>query len=292
MLTNKNNLPQPFVDAVSSDYKYTPKRYSVTQILQGVRQAILTRRHKDEIVEDVSDMVWAIFGSAVHQILQNAKETDSQIKENWISWTAPNGYTLSGIFDLYDDATGTVTDYKTASVWKAVYDDWSDYRRQILMYCFMLRKMGFDARRGQVVAFLKDHSKSKAKFDSSYPKFPVVIKQWEFTEKELADIEAEIVGKLEELEFAEKVPDDALPLCTEEERWTKPAKWAVKKKGSKKALKLHDHPNSAKAQLLNLGKGYEIEYRPGTDGKCEFYCGCKDFCNYYQEKKNDLREVE
>ena len=79
-LTNSLNLPRPFVSAAESDYKYTPKRYSVTALLKGTREAILQRRHDDEITQDVADMVWAVFGSAVHQILQNAEETKTQLK--------------------------------------------------------------------------------------------------------------------------------------------------------------------------------------------------------------------
>ena len=121
--TNQLNLPQPFVSAAESDYRYTPKRYSATALLKGVRQYILERRHDDEITEDVSDMVWAVFGTAVHGILESAQETDTQLKENKLVVDMPNGYQLSGIFDLYDDATGTVTDYKTASVWKVKFGE-------------------------------------------------------------------------------------------------------------------------------------------------------------------------
>ena len=173
IITNKLGLPQPFVSAVEKDYEYKEKRYSVTSLLKGTREAILQRRHDDEIEADVSDMVWAIFGTATHSILESAQESASQLKENKVEWELPNGYTLSGVFDLYDDETKTVTDYKTASVWKVKFGcgpDWKpkggaaefeDWRTQTLIYCLMLRKIGFDARRGQVVALLKDHSKTK-----------------------------------------------------------------------------------------------------------------------------------
>ena len=285
-LTNSLNLPQPFVDAVTSNYRYKDKRYSVTQILGGIRPAILSRRHQDEITEDVADMVWMIFGSAVHSILEKSKESDTQLKENWVSAELPNGYTLSGIFDLYDDATKTVTDYKTATVWKVIYGEWDDYRKQLLMYCWMLRKMGFDARKGQIVAMLKDHSKSKAKFDASYPKHPVYTISWEFTDKEFEELESWLVQRFEEIEAAEKLPDDELPLCTAEERWAKPDKWAVKKKGNKRALKVHDSQESAESHLESLGTGYEIEFRPGVDGKCGEYCSCHDFCSYWKGNAN------
>lgn len=282
-LTNSLNLPQPFVDAVTSNYRYKDKRYSVTQILGGIRPAILSRRHQDEITEDVADMVWMIFGSAVHSILEKSKESETQLKENWVSAELPNGYTLSGIFDLYDDATKTVTDYKTATVWKVIYGEWDDYRKQLLMYCWMLRKMGFDARKGQIVAMLKDHSKSKAKFDASYPKHPVYTISWEFTDQEFEELESWLVQRFEEIEAAEKLPDDELPLCTAEERWAKPDKWAVRKKGNKRALKVHDSQESAESHLESLGNGYEIEFRPGADGKCGEYCSCHEFCDYWKK---------
>ena len=83
-ITNILNLPQPFVDAVTNEYTHKDKQYSVTSLLKGTTQSVLERRHADEISQDVSDMIWLIFGTAVHSVLENAKETDSQLKENKI----------------------------------------------------------------------------------------------------------------------------------------------------------------------------------------------------------------
>jgi hypothetical protein len=57
MLTNKLNLPQPFVDAATSDHTYKPNRYSVTEVLGGTCEAILKRRHGGDADEDVADRV-------------------------------------------------------------------------------------------------------------------------------------------------------------------------------------------------------------------------------------------
>ena len=57
MITNKMNLPQPFVDAATSRHKYTDKRYSVTEVLGGTCEAILKRRHAGEGEEDVADRI-------------------------------------------------------------------------------------------------------------------------------------------------------------------------------------------------------------------------------------------
>lgn len=58
MITNNLNLPQPFVDAATSDHTYTPNRYSVTELLGGTCEAVLNRRHEGEVEEDVADRVY------------------------------------------------------------------------------------------------------------------------------------------------------------------------------------------------------------------------------------------
>lgn len=277
-ITNKLGLPQPFVSAVTSEYAYTEKRYSVTALLKGTREAVLQRRHNDEIENDVADMAWLIFGSAVHSILESSQETATQLKENRIEVEVGNGYTLSGIFDLYDDATGTVTDYKTASVWKVTFADWEDYRKQTLLYCWMLRKIGFDAHRGEIVALLKDHSKTKAETDSSYPQYPIYRIGWDFTEEDFAVIGKWVEAKFAEIEQAEKLPDSQLPMCSDDERWHKPDKWAIKKKGNKRAHRLYEDEEEAQWNAEALGM--EIEFRPGEDSKCAKYCSVCEFCDH------------
>ena len=287
-ITNKMNLPQPFVSAVEREYTYTPKRYSATSVLKGVREAILQRRHDDEIESDVSEMVWAIFGAAVHSILEGAQETESQIKENKIEVEMPNGYELSGIFDLYDDATGTVTDYKTASIWKVKFGEFDDWRQQTLIYCWMLRQIGFDAKRGQIVAMLKDHSKTKAKI-GEHPPLPVFQIGWDFTARDFEEAEQYLLGKFAQIEEAEKLPDDELPICTEAERWTRGESFAVIKRGQKRAKKVfksedfgQEAEQRAREYASVIGEDFIVEHRPGIDGKCLDYCSAAPFCSHYK----------
>lgn len=288
-LTNELNLPAPFVDAVKREYKYVPKRYSVTSLLKGTRETILQRRHFEETTVDVASQVWMIFGSAVHSVLENAQEAPSELKENKLTVELDNGYTLSGIFDLYNDDTGVVTDYKTASMWKVKFDDWNDYMMQLLAYCWMLREIGFDAHRGELVVMLKDHSTGEAMRKSDYPPYPVITKGWDFTQADFDYFKEWLMRKFEDIEQAEQLPDEDLPLCTSEERWAKPAKWAVYKlysNGSraKKASKLLDTKELAEAwATAHPGNKYEIEYRPGEDTKCLCYCSAAPFCDYYQQ---------
>jgi len=289
ILTNKLNLPQPFVDVATNDHEYTEGRYSVTELLGGTCEAILKRRHSDELTDDVADMVWAIFGSAVHEILQNSNESESQLKENWIECQLDgslSGYSLSGIFDLYDDSTGIVTDYKTAGTIKWQKQEFDDYKMQVLLYCWMLQQMGFEAWNGEIVMILRDWVKSKARFDSDYPQHQVQKVAWRFNNHDMELAENFIAGWFTEVQEQEKRPDSQLIPCTQEQRWHKDDKWAVVKLGAKRATRVldsEDAANSLAAQLSEKqGKGFHVEYRKGEDTKCLMYCPVAQFCPHGQ----------
>lgn len=291
-ITNRLNLPDPFVAAATSDHEYAEGRYSVTDLLGGTCEAILKRRHADEIEDDVADRVWAIFGSAVHRILQDAQEAPDQLKENWIAHQLDGdlrGYWLSGIFDLYDDATGTVTDYKTASVWKVQMGDYMDWRMQTLMYCWLLQQIGFDAWTGQIVAMLKDHSIRKARTDKDYPQHPVFIISWNFTQADLDGIGDFIRRWFTELSNLEALPDDMLMPCTEAQRWHKPDTFAVVKDGNKRAARVLEDLDAASALCDQLsektGKPHHVEHRIGEDTKCDSYCSVSEFCPYVRRMR-------
>jgi len=63
-LTNKFNLPDPIVNAVQNQ-GYTPgsSDITVTQLIQPPLIRQLNKKHWDDIEEDASDRVWALFGS-------------------------------------------------------------------------------------------------------------------------------------------------------------------------------------------------------------------------------------
>ena len=284
-ITNEQGLPQPLIDAVNDNTWEQPENViRVTQLLKGVRETVLERRHDDELSQDVSDMVWLIFGTAVHSIAEQGKETRYQVKETRMSERVHDSI-VSGQFDLYDAKQERVIDYKTCSAWKLIYRDFDDWRRQTLIYCWLLRRAGFKANSGEIVAFIKDHSKSKARQDRDYPRRPVERIVFQFYEKDFGDIEAFIFDRVKQIEIAQELPDDELPLCTKDERWTRDEKWAVMGTSSKKALRLLDSEYEAKAWIKQNQhrKPKRIEYRPGIDVKCEDYCSAAPFCTYWKE---------
>lgn len=295
MLTNRLGLPQPFVDAATSDYTPTEGRYSVTRVIGSPCEAVLLRRHGGEVDSDVSDYVWAILGTAVHKILENSQETDSQLKESFLEVPVGkfNGreYTLSGIFDLYDDNTGTVTDYKTASVIKWQKGEFDDYRMQLLLYCWMLRKIGFDAHDGEIVMILRDWSNGKARFDKGYPQSQVQKVEFSFNQQHLNEAESYVRDWFGRVAEFEELDDGELEPCTPEQRWHRDDKWAVMRKSQKKAVKLFDsreeavkHMDWLSNQASNKGRPLYIEERRGDDVKCEMYCSVRDWCPLWAKK--------
>lgn len=286
-ITNNLNLPQPFVDVVSKQYQYKDKQYSVTSILKGACQVLLERRHADEIEVDVSDMVWAIFGTAVHSILEKGQETKDQLKENYLVIDVDD-YKLSGIFDLYDAKEKKVTDYKTGSIWKVQFDDFEDYRKQLLMYAYMLRSIGFECDKGEIVMMLKDHSKSKATFGANYPQYPVYVKSFNFNDENFKEIDLFIKNKFNEIRALESVRDEDLTPCTPEERWHRGDSYAVMKEGRKTAVKVCASQEEANNYITNnnLDKKHYVEFRQGKDSKCDEYCNVTKWCPFYQKKVN------
>lgn len=293
-ITNKLDLPIQLVNIVNSNYKPTPHQYSCTTILKPTRQIILERRYNDEIEQDVSDMIWMIFGIAVHSIIENSQEDDGQFKEEKLRvdlgqyWKELDGYYLSGRSDLMDLLEKEIVDWKTCSAWKVIYKDFEDWRKEMLIYAWMVKDMEFDIDKAKAIAFIKDHNKTKAETDSQYPDLPIWVEKFKFNDKAFKEIEKFIKEKFIELKKYEQVKDDELPMCSMEERWNDGDSYVVIKKGNKRATKIHSTMEEAQKHLDNLEKDYpgvyEIQARLGEDKKCLKYCSCCQFCPYYRSK--------
>lgn len=302
MLTNRMNLPQPIYESLKSDYQPKEHQYSVTTILNSTRQVILKRRHNSEIIQDCSELIWALFGTSFHAILENAKESETQFKEEYLKQNLQvicdelEGYFLSGKVDLIDVTAKTIIDYKTTSTFKILKKDYEDYRLQLLIYAWLFKQLGFEINNGEIIALLRDWQKSKAKFDKDYPQFQVQKIEFKFTKRDFDFIENFIKERFIELKSNENVPDDKLPMCSMEERWNDGDSYIVIKKGNKRATKVHQTLEEAQKHLKNLEikypNVYEIQERLGVDKKCLEYCSCCNFCSYYKEKYMKQLEKE
>ncbi len=80
----------------------TPRPWGTwPDLIRPPRITILSRRHWDEIEEDISDWVWALLGKAVHAILEAAEPDNALTEERLFAEVVRR--TISGASDLYHD---------------------------------------------------------------------------------------------------------------------------------------------------------------------------------------------
>jgi hypothetical protein len=278
-ITNRLNLPLGFLRAASTEKHNEKGQLSATTLLQGVKQIILTDRHWSELRDDVSDRIWAIWGQAVHSLLE--QEGENEFSEQKMSYPVGK-ITVTGRIDNYDMKDGIICDYKTASVWKIKLGDYSDWYLQGMVYAWLLAKNGFPVQRCRFIALLKDHSRSEILRDSGYPKSPVEVYEFPVTFTGLMKIDGYIRKKVKEYARCRELPDEDIPACAPEERWDRPAKYAVMKTGRKTAVRLLDQYKAAEKLAGDLGAGHYVEHRPGESIKCRSFCLCREFCDYYR----------
>lgn len=81
-ITNLYGLPQTFVNVVERPtYTKGKAHMSVTELLSSPQIVQLKARHSDDIVVDVTDMIWSIFGTAVHTVLEQGKDANHIVEQ-------------------------------------------------------------------------------------------------------------------------------------------------------------------------------------------------------------------
>jgi hypothetical protein len=224
--------------------------------------------------------VWAVFGSAVHSLLESEGAND--FTEQEMSYKVGD-ITITGRIDNYDMQNGIICNYKTASVYKVKFGDFNDWYLQGMIYAWLLARNNFPVKKCRFVAMLKDHSKTDAMRDKQYPQNPVYVYEFPVTAENLFKIGAFIRMKVDAYKHNAVLTDNDIPPCLPVERWERPAKYAVKKEGRKTAVRLFDDENAANELVSELGKGHCIEHRKGESIKCQSFCLCSRFCNYFHE---------
>ena len=287
--TNNANLPTPLVTAITySDYDGEKYDITASGLTTPPRLRQLMKRHSKEITEDVSERIWALIGSVGHAILERAP-ADNVFREERLTGELC-GWTIGGKVDLLRTAGDTyaIDDYKLTSIW-ATKDEKPEWTMQLNVYAWLARQHGFNITQLRIVNILRDWSKARAGREPDYPQVGVVIREVPLWPADIC--EKNIKAALALHQIAEAEPDDdSLPMCTPEERWTKPAVWAVKKKGNKRAAKLFQTEDEARDfAILN---SMEIEHRPGVDVRCVSYCPCKPFCSYGKTLTSNNGESE
>lgn len=266
-LTNDFDLPEPIVQAVLNDgYTRGDADISVTQLLDPPRKIALTKQHEDELTEDVSDRIFSLLGTAVHNVLEKAEVPGLQEERLYAEY---GGWTVSGQFD-YMDEDGILWDWKTASTYELQNGVKGGRTEQLNCYAALARLNGLTVSGLRVGFILRDWSKTKSKRETNYPPHQVVVypitlwspaQQDAFIEERVRLHQAALIN---------------LPECSDEDRWARPNKYAVMKPGGNRAVKLFD--TNEEAIFFCKGDQY-VEERTGASIRCESYCPALNWCD-------------
>ena len=279
-LTNKFNLPETIINVIKRPtYSKGKAHISVTELMTAPQIVLLKRKHWNEIEQDASEMVWQIFGSAIHGVLEHGKSENHVIEQR--IHAKVDGWDISGAIDLQENTPEgiIISDYKTTGAW-AVMNEKDEWHQQLNVYAWLVDNVKNDkVIKLQIIAIIRDWSAKEAQNKEGYPQSPIVtidIPLWTMDER-LAYIKRRI--KMHSDAQFNIDMGDPIPECGEKDMWEKPTTWALIKEGGVRAKRVYDNEAEAKTALI---KGYIIEHRPGERTRCKSYCQVSQFCNQYQ----------
>lgn len=295
-ITNKYNLPQTFVNVANRpSYTKGKAHISATELLNSPRIVQLKKKYDDQIVTDVSDMIWSIIGTAIHGVLEQGKDANHIVEQRLHQ--VLDGWHISGAIDLqiiHNDGI-EINDYKNVGVW-SVMNEKIEWEQQLNIYAWLVETVKkTPVSKLAIIAIVRDWSRRDAQSRQGYPQSQVVtipVNLWSMEEREQF-IRDRIHVQSEGL-FAMDT-NDVLPLCTPAEMWEKPTTYAVKKEGAARAKSVHAEKEEAEEALEKAGKGYILEVREGDRTRCSNFCPVSEFCDQYkayQEEKNGNKTEE
>jgi len=224
MKIKNNGLPDSIYNWMCHEsYSKGDADISVTELINPPRARILDKLHYDEIEINADSLLEIKIGTAFHK--EAERFTRSGIAERRLSCDVL-GWKISGGMDHYEG--GVLTDYKTGSVWKAVYSKSGrieEYEKQLNIYAHILRANSIPINELKIFIWFKDFNKKDfEKFSkdkklfvpgtaAGYPE-----KKWLYFNIKLWDS-----GVAEKFLYScvtkHQKADQQLPLCTVEETW-------------------------------------------------------------------------
>jgi len=295
-VTNDLGLLEPIYQALAHD-AYTSGGADITPTawIDSPRIAQLMKTHRDEIEESVSDRVFSALGTGFHNIMENAVG-DNAITEERIFWDHPSGLRTSGAIDLViykKDGTVIIVDYKVTGVYGIIFnkknsgikDEWA---KQTNSYRLMFEEAkGIKVSELYILVILRDWKASEVG-KPDYPHAPIMQLPVPLWPKEEARAYVDKRIALHQEAAYSSLIGEELPLCTSEEMWERPEKFAVMKSSThKRASRLLDSMEEAIEWAADPTNGMDskhvIEHRQGKRVRCEDWCKVAPFCSQYKE---------
>lgn len=287
-ISNNYNLPQSFLDFARNDkYSKGDADISVTTLIDSPRIRKMREHYADERSVDVVDMIWPLFGTAVHHILESG-DTDKNVISEERLYADVDGWKLSGAIDrqTIEGNNIEIMDYKVTSVWSVIYGK-KEWENQLNCYAYLVqRNKDKHVNKLTICAILRDWNRREAERKSDYPQSPVVlvdVELWSNTKR--IEYVHEQISAHQNADMYYDLNNEFVR-CTDEETWKREDTWAVKKKGQKRAMRVFNDEQTAiefeKTQTIPV----EIEIREGSLTRCDGnFCGVAEFCSQYREGK-------
>lgn len=278
--TNKFNIPSPLADLlVRNDKRPDPasRRISVTTLTDSPQIKRLMAEHWDELEYDISDNLFMLQGSILHDVIARKSDDLTQVAEEK-STVEIDDWTVVGKLDLRLKNGKTLIDWKYCSTWAVMLpSEKLAWVAQLNVYDYLLHRNGIEVESLVNWLMFRDFLQSKAKTDLEYPacgfmEYPV--KRWPRDEQERY-----IKGRL-------AIHGDPAAPCSDDERWARPAKYAVMFDKNKTATRVFDSDPEAQAyiqMMLDVKRAkYRVDFRPGEFKRCE-KCIVNRFCPQFKQ---------
>jgi hypothetical protein len=266
---------------------------SVTALNDSPRIQELRRRHDDQITVDISDLMWLLLGQVMHKILEESADPNAIAEQRIL--VPFDGWQISMKADHIDPIPSKpgkykICDYKITQTWAWRHGVSKSQEAQNNLYAFGYGTKGIDCPEGELEMFIKDFSAFEQKMKPrDYPAREVVrvpVQRWDIPKTEAYLRERIAIHK-----HARTCSDSDLPICTMDERWGSPDRFAVKCVTNEK---ISDRACPGGANFVSrteaeafvakkgTGKQYVIEFRPGENKRCDRdACWVRRWCSTY-----------
>lgn len=311
--TNYENVPLVLAVWLAANNGYDLKRQSnvlsATSLMKPTKSLILGNRvhfaDDEEHVADVSDLVPARLGTAVHTAaevawlysrdhamkelgypekvidkirLNPAQPGDDPQFDVYMEQRANKTvgkWVISGKFDFVEN--GRVKDIKTTKTYNWIMGSNDEkYRIQGSIYRWLNPEIITDDFVDILMVFT-DWSPLKAKVDKEYPKSRILVRTLPLMT--LEETERWIQARIKDIEKQWNMHQDDMTPCTPKELWQDPAKYAYyKNPKAQRATKLCDTPQEANAlKALDGIPGSKVVERKAEPKFCK-YCDGRSIC--------------
>ncbi len=308
------DLPVAVVDAIKNDPYHVGMKlpgtvgiYSPSSMLTPPQIRALYREHADVIEEEAVTRVWSLLGKAVHNVLEQAALKGPEVpEERYFSRLRVDGseYTISGMLDNQSIQQGKLNDYKVTSAWTIVNGGRDEWEWQLNIYAWLARQNDIELGELWIHAILRDWSWSQALKSDKYPDKPIISIPIKLHPDKVVE-----AFMRERISLHLEYPS---PECSDEDRWYKGSKYAIRKVGGKRAIRVMDTLQDLARyaddkKLVVMDHGYTVSFgtdeqsfdegqkkgdhyvveRLGENIRCERYCSVVQFCE--QAKRMGIR---